>query len=206
MDWKEISAEEAEKHPAYGFGGGLYVVYAIVILWSLHSLYIVFLDSGYKLTQSYGYENFTMADFTCFIQFILALPFLYLAPKLHPTMPSVSSVAIFGELGDLVYIWHDHSESHTDVRLGERRYAGELLYLLSSARVNVTYRNRVKATADLAFGLLLSRCDLTVSHLFLRWRFKTSAKAVPSRAASAFNISSCSLTACDQRSLDMFAT
>ena len=23
MDWKEISAEEAEKHPAYGFGGGL---------------------------------------------------------------------------------------------------------------------------------------------------------------------------------------
>ena len=75
MDWKEISAEEAEKHPAYGFGGGLYVVYAIVILWSLHSLYIVFLDSGYKLTQSYGYENFTMADFTCFIQFILALPF-----------------------------------------------------------------------------------------------------------------------------------
>ena len=72
------------------FGGGLYVVYAIVILWSLHSLYIVFLDSGYKLTQSYGYENFTMADFTCFIQFILALPFLYLAPKLHPTMPSVA--------------------------------------------------------------------------------------------------------------------
>ena len=36
-----------------------------------------------------------------------------------------SSVAIFGELGDLVYIWLDHSESHTDVRLGERSYTGD---------------------------------------------------------------------------------
>ncbi len=145
MDWKEISAEEAEKHPVYGFGGGLYVVYAIVILWSLHSLYIVFLDSGYKLTQSYGYENFTMADFTCFIQFILALPFLYLAPKLHPTMPSVAlslfsvNWAIWFTFGMITPRAIPMSVLVSVVTLGI------LLYLLSSARVNVTYRNRVKA-------------------------------------------------------------
>ena len=145
MDWKEISAEEAEKHPAYGFGGGLYVVYAIVILWSLHSLYIVFLDSGYKLTQSYGYENFTMADFTCFIQFILALPFLYLAPKLHPTMPNVAlslfsvNWAIWFTFGMITPRAIPMSVLVSIVTLGI------LLYLLSSARVNVTYRNRVKA-------------------------------------------------------------
>lgn len=145
MDWKEISAEEAEKHPVYGFGGGLYVVYAIVILWSLHSLYIVFLDSGYKLTQSYGYENFTMADFTCFIQFILALPFLYLAPKLHPTMPSVAlslfsvNWAIWFTFGMITPRAIPMSVLVSTVTLGI------LLYLLSSARVNVTYRNRVKA-------------------------------------------------------------
>ncbi|MEC9186303.1 MAG: hypothetical protein VX930_18730 [Pseudomonadota bacterium] len=145
MDWKEISAEEAEKHPVYGFGGGLYVVYAIVILWSLHSLYIVFLDSGYKLTQSYGYENFTMADFTCFIQFILALPFLYLAPKLHPTMPSVAlslfsvNWAIWFTFGMITPRAIPMSVLVSVVTLGI------LLYLLGSARVNVTYRNRVKA-------------------------------------------------------------
>ncbi|MEC8201238.1 MAG: hypothetical protein VX085_16990, partial [Pseudomonadota bacterium] len=134
-----------ETHPAYGFGGGLYVVYAIVILWSLHSLYIVFLDSGYKLTQSYGYENFTMADFTCFIQFILALPFLYLAPKLHPTMPNVAlslfsvNWAIWFTFGMITPRAVPMSILVSVVTLGI------LLYLLSSARVNVTYRNRVKA-------------------------------------------------------------
>ena len=34
MNWKEISVEEAEKHSAYGFGGGLYLMYAVVILWT----------------------------------------------------------------------------------------------------------------------------------------------------------------------------
>ena len=41
MDWKEISEEEAKNHPDYGFGGGLFAVYAICVVWSLHSLRIV---------------------------------------------------------------------------------------------------------------------------------------------------------------------
>ncbi|MED5358691.1 MAG: hypothetical protein VYD85_09795, partial [Pseudomonadota bacterium] len=93
----------------------------------------------------YGYENFTMADFTCFIQFILALPFLYLAPKLHPTMPSVAlslfsvNWAIWFTFGMITPRAVPMSVLVSIVTLGI------LLYLLSSARVNVTYRNRVKA-------------------------------------------------------------
>ena len=45
MDWKEISEEEAKNHKEYGFGGGLYIVYAICVIWSLHSFYIVFFDA-----------------------------------------------------------------------------------------------------------------------------------------------------------------
>ena len=35
-----------------------------------------------------------MADFTCFIQFCLMLPFMYLAPKMHKVMPDVA-VSLF---------------------------------------------------------------------------------------------------------------
>ena len=145
MNWKEISVEEAENHSAYGFGGGLYLMYAVVILWTLHSLYIVFLDAGYELTMSYGYENFTMADFTCFIQFLLALPFLYLAPKLHPQMPSIAlsmfslNLLIWFTFGMIV-------PSAVGVSIVVILLSlGMILYLNFSERVNVTYRNRVKA-------------------------------------------------------------
>lgn len=145
MNWKEISVEEAEKHSAYGFGGGLYLMYAVVILWTLHSLYIVFMDVDYELTMSYGYENFTMADFTCFIQFLLALPFLYLAPKLHPQMPSIAlsmfslNLLIWFTFGMIVPSAVGISIVVTLLSLGM------ILYLNFSERVNVTYRNRIKA-------------------------------------------------------------
>ena len=145
MNWKEISVEEAEKHSAYGFGGGLYLMYAVVILWTLHSLYIVFMDANYELTMSYGYENFTMADFTCFIQFLLALPFLYLAPKLHPQMPSIA----FSMFSVNLVIWFTFGmivPSAVGISIVVTLLSvGMLLYLSLSERVNVTYRNRVKA-------------------------------------------------------------
>ena len=145
MNWKEISVEEAEKHPAYGFGGGLYLMYAAVILWTLHSLYIVFLDADYELTMSYGYENYTMADFTSFIQFLLALPFLYLAPKLHPQMPNIA----FSMFSVNLVIWFTFGmivPSAVGISIVVTLLSvGMLLYLSLSERVNVTYRNIVKA-------------------------------------------------------------
>lgn len=143
MNWNEISAEEAEKHPEYGFGGGLYAVYAICILWCLHSIYIVFLDADYVLTRSYGYENFTMADFTCFIQIVCALPFLYLAPKLHPTMPSVA-VSLFSVNWFIWFTFGMISPKAIPVSIIVTvASAFMILYLMRSARVNVTYRKRV---------------------------------------------------------------
>ena len=145
MDWKEISEEEAKNHPDYGFGGGLYLVYAICIVWSLHSLYIVFLDVGYALTDSYGYENRTMADFTSFIQFVLMLPFLYLAPKLHTTMPNVA-LSLFSVNWAIWFTFGMINPRAIPISIVvTAATVFMVLYLARSTRVNVTYRHRVRA-------------------------------------------------------------
>lgn len=145
MNWNEISAEEAQKHPEYGFGGGLYLVYLLSILWCLHSFYIVFLDTDYVLTQSYGYENFTMADFTSFIQIVVTLPFLYLAPRLNPVMPSVAT-SLFSVNWMIWFTFGMISPRAIPVAIVVSLVSAFIiLYLMRSTRVNVTYRHRVPA-------------------------------------------------------------
>ena len=145
MDWKEISEEEAKNHPDYGFGGGLYAVYAICVVWSLHSLYIVFLDSSYALTQSYGYENMTMADFTCFIQFCLMLPFMYLAPKMHRVMPDVA-VSLFSVNWAIWFTFGMISPKAVPMSIiVTAATLFMVVYIARSTRVNVTYRHRIRA-------------------------------------------------------------
>ncbi|MGB0552840.1 MAG: hypothetical protein ACPGQV_09725 [Alphaproteobacteria bacterium] len=143
MNFKEISTEEAQKHPEYGFGGGLYLVYVVAILWSLHSAYIVFLDTDYKLVLFYGYENFTMADFTSFIQLGLTLPFLYLAPRLNPVMPSVA-VSLFSVNWMIWFTFGMISPRAIPVAIVVSLVSAfMIIYIMRSTRVNVTYRNRV---------------------------------------------------------------
>ena len=145
MNWKDVPADEAQNHPAYGFSGGLLICYALTILWTLHSLYIVFLDKGYALTKWYGYENHTMADFTAFLQIMLALPFLYLAPRKSPIMPSVAvscfsvNWTIWFAFGMISPLAVPFSLAVTAITLGI------IVYLSFSERVNVTYHHRLKA-------------------------------------------------------------
>ena len=143
MNFKEISTEEAQKHPEYGFGGVLYLVYAIAIIWSLHSVYIVFFDTNYELVLFYGYENFTMADFTSFLQLVLTLPFLYLAPRLHPVMPSVA-ISLFSVNWMIWFTFGMISPRAIPVAIiVSLASAFMIIYLIRSTRVNVTYRNQV---------------------------------------------------------------
>ena len=143
MNFKEISTEEAQKHPEYGFGGGLYLVYVIAIIWSLHSVYIVFLDTNYELVLFYGYENFTMADFVSFLQLVLTLPFLYLAPRLNPVMPSVA-VSLFSVNWMIWFTLGMVSPRAIPVAIVVTLVSAFMVtYLIRSTRVNVTYRNQV---------------------------------------------------------------
>ena len=118
-----------------------------------------------------------MADLYYFIRFILALPFLYLAPKLHPTMPSVA-LSLFSVNWAIWFTFGMITPRHTDVRLGKRSHTGDCAL---SFELRARERHLSEPRESLArpsFRPFTLQCDLTVSHLFLRWRFKTSAKAV----------------------------
>ena len=144
MNWNELSAEDAENHPAYGFGGGLLICYALIALWVLHSVYLLVFDTNYALAKWYGYENYTMVDFTNFLQIVLALPFLYLAPRKSPTMPSIAISCLsvnwtiwfaFGMISPLAV---PISLTVTAITVGV------VVFLFRSERVNVTYQHRAR--------------------------------------------------------------
>lgn len=145
MSWKMMSADEAEKHPAYGFGGGLLACYAVTVLWTLHSVYLLFIDADYALARSYGYENYPMVDFTSFMQIVLALPFLYLAPRKSPVMPSIAvscfsvNWTIWFAFGMITPLAIPFSLAVTAITIGIA------FYLSTAERVNVTYHHRLKA-------------------------------------------------------------
>jgi len=143
MNFKEISTEEAQKHPEYGFGGGLYLMYVVAIIWCLHSAYIVFLDADYELIRFYGFENNTMADFTSFLQLALTLPFLFLAPRLNPVMPSVA-ISLFSVNWMIWFTFGMVSPRAIPVAIVVTLVSAFMVtYLIRSTRVNVTYRNRI---------------------------------------------------------------
>lgn len=145
MDWKELSADEAEKHPAYGFGGGLLVCYILTLLWSLHSLYMLLFDPDYALARWYGYENFVMVDFTSFLQIVLALPFLYLAPRKSRIMPSVS-VSCFAVNWTIWFAFGMISPLAVPISIVVTAITfGIIAFLARSERVHVTYLHRAKA-------------------------------------------------------------
>ena len=142
MHWKEISAEEAKSHSAYGFSGGLYIVYVLSILWTLHSVYIVFFDAEYTLAHLYGYENLTMVDFVSFVQILLTIPFLLLAPRLISVTPQVS-VALFSVNWMVWFTFGMLVPSAVTVSLIVTLVTLYMvLYLMVSNRVNVTYLHR----------------------------------------------------------------
>lgn len=145
LEWKEVSAEEAARNEKYGFGGALVILYAIVCLWCLHNAYILVLDSNYDIAKFYGYENFTIIDFTAFVQIVLALPFLYLAPKLDKEMQSISVSCFLVNLGCL-FVFGVISPLAVEISIVFVVLSlAIVIYLARSERVNLTYRNRVPA-------------------------------------------------------------
>jgi hypothetical protein len=118
MNFKEISTAEAKKHPEYGFGGGLYLVYVFAIIWCLHSVYIVFLDADYELV-------------------------LFYAPRLNPVMPSVT-VSLFSVNWMVWFTFGMISPRAIPVAIVVSLVSAfMIIYIMRSTRVNVTYRNRV---------------------------------------------------------------
>ncbi len=142
LNWKEISAEEAEADPNYGFGGWLMVFYVLIVLWCLHGAWTLLFDPDLSLTRSYGYTNLKIIKLSSFFQILFALPFLYLVVRRQHIMPSVG-IACFSTnwmawfaLGMIV------PEAPLPSIVVSVLTLVIILYLRRSNRVNVTFLSR----------------------------------------------------------------
>ena len=149
MDWKDVSPAEAEQNKYYGLGGWLLVFYVLCVLGFLASFAgLLALDT---LQQRFG-DNYPILAGLGVVQGILYLPFLILAPKKHPLMPTAAisalwlSVAVTAIAGMLA----NPAEMMGQLIFSVVMVALFAWYLRKSKRVNVTYFHRVPVETEAA--------------------------------------------------------
>ncbi|MEN3976452.1 DUF2569 family protein [Emcibacter sp. SYSU 3D8] len=148
MNWTSVTEDEAMLHPLYGFGGWLYAVYAVEVLGlalTLEGIVRVVDEAGAGQLANPGFG-------LVWLQVLLNLPFLLMAPMKARAMPAVAIgcywVGMVFSLGMVVTL---PSSVDMDASVLARVLvwfvwgAVFTLYLLRSRRVNVTYRHRVPA-------------------------------------------------------------
>ncbi len=150
-EWTEVSQEEAKKHPLYGVGGILGLLYlgAFVAMLGAAAAAI-----PAALGSIFGEFNF-LRQLPIIMAFALQLPFIYLTRRVDPRMPDIAIfcswtayplavVAAFISLG----FWQ-----------GLGFFAGGIitidffaLYLRRSRRVNVTFMHRTRSEEPFSFS------------------------------------------------------
>jgi hypothetical protein len=151
MAWLPVTDEEAQGHPLYGFGGWLYVMYAVALFGVSMTLYTVI-----KVVQVVGMGQLASpAMGFVWLHLVLNLPFLVMAPMLARAMPTTAIICYWVGilLGVRVFFLPGLP---LDMRiLGPMGFwfawgVVFTLYLLRSHRVNVTYLKRVLASEEVA--------------------------------------------------------
>ncbi len=146
MAWVPVSEDDARLHPCYGFGGWLWLVYAVEV-----AGFAMTLDSVVRIVRLSGAGALASPSLAViWLHLALALPFLVMAPARARAMPAVSIACYWtGVLASLCSF----------VLYGLPPMAVPILapmlfwwawgvfftvYLLRARRVNVTYRHRVR--------------------------------------------------------------
>ena len=144
MQWKEISPDVAREHKLYGFGGWLLVIWIAYLLGQISSLANVFnMD---MLLALYGSKFIAIA--VIILGFILALPFLILAPMKHPAMPRLTKLSVWTSfaLSSIISVFVVSFSMFLMAAGMALGWAVLLtLYLNRSRRVNLTYLHRIPA-------------------------------------------------------------
>lgn len=151
MPWKDVPSEDLAKHQHYGVWGWLMTFYVISVLNFLNGMADFFSPDPTALKMFFDMPNMLMA--VSAVMLALQLPFLILVPLRHPLMVNASIVSTWIHVIIMlpftlsIDVTLDAPES-----LGVVIAAGTLAisglwtwYLLSSKRVNVTFRLRVPA-------------------------------------------------------------
>ena len=152
MAWRKLTESEAKQHPLYGFGGWLATLCALSVCCLLYATII--LSAGWG--RSDGWTRLGMIAWT-----LIYLPFLILGPRLHPNLPAAAAVCawinpfIVLVTGFRVII--SVKAPSLAFLAPMEAFVGGLIfaivfqwYLVRSKRVNVTYRHRVRMTANAA--------------------------------------------------------
>lgn len=147
MTWQTIPQEEAQKHPYYGFGGWLLVLYLLTLLSTVMLLLQAFVLP--EPPAAAALEGRPGAMRTIHVAYAaIWIPFLVIAPLKHPQTPRVWLGCIWGNAA--VYITSTSliapiSQMLVPISVNLLISVAVTWYVLSSKRVNVTYLNRVSA-------------------------------------------------------------
>ena len=154
MEWRQLSAEEAQGHPLYGFGGWLLAFWILTALGALMGLYNVYnmltLDAAIvEALQELGITfNTTLAALSYVVSTAAYLPFLILAPSKNPATPklAIGALVIGFVVSNLLLIMSIPMDSMiSGLIVGAVIVGLIILYFMRSKRVNVTYLHRVSA-------------------------------------------------------------
>ena len=160
MSWEPVSDQEAVEHPYYGVRGWLKCFYILALLSIIRSIYeLIYPDP--LLLEAFG-GSAGMLKAAGVIWIVLQLPFLVLTPIAHPWMPTATIASTWINTSFTLTLLFNLDENATFWNLDQTSadmmstvtttgivvsIVGSALwtwYLLSSKRVNVTFRNRVR--------------------------------------------------------------
>jgi sterol desaturase/sphingolipid hydroxylase (fatty acid hydroxylase superfamily) len=149
--WKAVAEEEARQRKDYGFGGWMWPLYLLLLYLIWTRLSMVFRVPQFDLEMVYetARQAKTM-EYFAFVEILLWVPFLVLAPLGHRLLPRLATYA-FGAWWALTVIMMvfviDISMGKSAFAVGFSTVVAALYvsYLARSRRVNLTCRLRERA-------------------------------------------------------------
>ena len=148
--WQALTADEARAHQLYGFKGWLIAVYALALVLFVLNVRSITGGDAMMLIMFETEPQVAFMRWVIALQCLAVLPFLLLAPFKHPLMPIAALVGFaIDALARPVTAALLININNTKVMAitGTHLLLGAIFisYLLLSRRVNVTYRNCIKA-------------------------------------------------------------
>lgn len=160
MPWETVSDEEAIELKYYGVRGWLRFFYVLAVISFVFTVYNLVNPEPITLMIFAGNARIVQALYL--LSLVLQIPFLVLTPIAHPLMPSATIVCTWVYMVFVITLTSNldatfaamnaetmspdfaAAATKTAVIVNITMTALWTWYLLSSKRVNVTYRNRVR--------------------------------------------------------------
>jgi hypothetical protein len=150
-EWRSVSAEEARAKKHYGFGGWMWLLYALLLLLVWARLSMVFKMPQFDLEIMYETAGQAQTiEYFAFVEILLWMPFLVLAPVGHRLLPRL---ATYGFLAwwvltvIMLTLVIDIAAGKVGAAIGIATIVTAIYvgYLARSRRVNLTCRLRERA-------------------------------------------------------------